>query len=75
MLALFPSGHSDLGCGLIPGACLVWFPRLECPGAEGTGSMWQTVRLHKEPRVPLPSAEPPKNWRQERRHKKLGDWS
>ena len=59
MLILFPSGYSDLGCGHIPGACLAWVPRLERPGAEGTGSMWQAVRLHKEPRVPLPYAEPP----------------
>ena len=59
MLTLFPSGHSDLGCGHIPGAWLAWVPRLECPGAEGAPSMWQAVCLHKEPGVLLPSAEPP----------------
>ena len=40
-LTLLPSGHSDLGWGHIPGARVACIPRLECPGAEGSGSRGQ----------------------------------
>ena len=55
-----------------PGAWLVWIPRLECPGAEGAGSMWQAVCLQSGQGVPVASGEPPDSrYRQE----KLRDWN
>ena len=53
MQTLFPSGHSDLGWCHSPGAWLSWVLRLECPGAEGSGSVWQAGSLHNEPGVPV----------------------
>ena len=53
MLTLHPSGYSNLDWCHKPGDLLAWFPSLECPGAEGAGSMGQAVCLHNGPGVPV----------------------
>ena len=44
-------------CCHIPGAWLAWVPRLECPGAEGTGSLCRECSSTMDLECLLPSAE------------------